>query len=207
MQHSRHCVVHRINQPRARRQQNRLRRFVVLGLREQVHCHPVGMRAVVGDHQDLRRTGDHVDADDAEHAPLRGRDVRIAGTDDLVDLRNRLGAVRKRADRLRAPNRNDTIDPRDVRGGEHQRIALARGCRHHHDQLADARYARRDCIHQHRRRIRRLAAGDVKSDAFERRHLLSQSRAIVLCVRPRRKQLMLVKGADALRRGVERVAL
>ena len=44
-------------------QQDALRQFVVLGLGEQVHRHPVGRRAAVGQHQDLARAGDHVDAD------------------------------------------------------------------------------------------------------------------------------------------------
>ena len=61
-----------------------------------------GLRAAVGDHQDLGRPGDHVDADRAEHAPLGRRDVGVAGADDLVDRRDRRGAVGERRDRLRA---------------------------------------------------------------------------------------------------------
>ena len=90
---------------RVRRKQDRLRHLVVLGLREQIHRDPVRIGAAVGDHQDLRRAGDHVDADRAEHAPLGRGDVGVAGADDLVDLRDRRRAVGERRDRLRAADR------------------------------------------------------------------------------------------------------
>ena len=64
-----------------------------------------GLRARVGDDQDLRRAGDHVDAHGAEHAALGRRDVRVAGAADLVDRGNRRGAVGERGDRLRAADR------------------------------------------------------------------------------------------------------
>jgi hypothetical protein len=72
-----------------RAQQDRLRQLVVLGLREQVHRHPVGVGGAVADHEDFRRAGDHVDADRAEHAALGRGHVGIARADDLVDLRQR----------------------------------------------------------------------------------------------------------------------
>ena len=57
----------------------------MLGLRQQVGGKPFGIVVLVGDHQHLRRPGDGVDADHAEHLALGGGDVGIAGPDDLGD--------------------------------------------------------------------------------------------------------------------------
>ena len=58
----------------------------------------------------LRRPGDHVDADLAEHLPLGGGDVGVARPDDLVDRGDALGAVGKRRDRLGAADAIDLVD-------------------------------------------------------------------------------------------------
>ena len=44
----------------------------------------VGVGGVVGDHQDLGRAGEHVDADAAEEDALGLGDVLVAGPDDDV---------------------------------------------------------------------------------------------------------------------------
>ena len=143
--------------------------------REQVHRHPVGRRAAVGQHQDLAGAGDHVDADLAEHAALGAGHVGVARAGDLVDARHGL--------RCRRPARPSACAPpmvkarrhaRHMRRGQHQRVLLAARRRHHHDDFADAGHLGRDRVHQHRRRIGGLAAGHVDADAVQRRHLLAQ---------------------------------
>ena len=67
--------------------------------------------ARIGENDDFRRAGDHVDADDAEHAALGGGDIGVAGTDDLGDRRDALGSVGERGDRLRAADAIDFADP------------------------------------------------------------------------------------------------
>ena len=52
---------------------------VVLGLGKQVGGDPGGVVLAVGDDQDFRRPGDHVDADGAEDAALGGGHVGVAG--------------------------------------------------------------------------------------------------------------------------------
>ena len=114
--------------------QDRLRAGVVLGLRQQVGGDPVRIVAgAVGDDQHLGRTGDHVDADRAEHLPLGGRDIGVAGADDLGDRRDGLGAVGERRDRLRAADAVDLVDAGELGGRQHQRVELAVRRRHHHD--------------------------------------------------------------------------
>ncbi len=61
-----------------------------------------------------------------------------------------------------------------MRGGQHVGIDLAVGHRHHHDNLADSGNFRRDGVHQHRRRVRGLAARDIDTDPVERCHHLPQ---------------------------------
>ena len=65
-------------------------------------------------------------------------------------------------------------------------------------------------VHQHARRVRRLAARHVDADAIERRDLLAEQRAVGVAVAPRAAaglELALVVAADARGRGLQRVAL
>jgi hypothetical protein len=70
-------------------------------------------------------------------------DVGVAGSDDLVDRGHGGGAVRERADRLRAADREHPVDAGDGGGGEHQRGAHAVGRGHDHHQLGHAGDLRR----------------------------------------------------------------
>ena len=119
------------------------RGFVVLGLGKQIHRNPIRIGAAVGNDDDLGRAGDHVDTDHAEHPALGRRDVGIARSHDLVDRRNRRGAVGKRGDRLRAADRERPRHLGDVRRGQHQRAWGAVRDRHDHHDLAHSRDLRR----------------------------------------------------------------
>ena len=68
--------------------QDRLGGGVVLGLRQQVGGDPFRVVVLVGDDQHLGGAGDAVDADGAEHLPLGGGDIGVAGADDLGDGRD-----------------------------------------------------------------------------------------------------------------------
>ena len=197
---------HGVDERAARRQQHRLRQFVVLGLREEIHRHPVRARAVVGDDENLRWTGDHVDADQAEHAALGRGDIGIAGADDLVDRRQRGRAVGERADRLRAADGEHAINAREVRRREHRGVGDAIGRRHHHDDLAHAGHLGRHRVHQHRRGVRGLAARHVEPDPIERRDRDAEHRAIGFDLAPADAQLSAVVALDALTREHQRVA-
>ena len=144
----------------------------MLRLGKQIHRHPVGIRRAVGDYQHFGRPGHHVDADHTEHPALGRCDIGVAGTDDLVHLRHRLGAIGQCAHRLRAADGEHPVDAREMRGRQHQRIAFAVWAWHHHDQLADSGHLGRHGVHQHGAGIGGLAAGDIEADAIERRHLL-----------------------------------
>ena len=196
-----------IDQSRVGRDEDRLRELVVLGLREQVDRDPVGVGGAVRQHQDLRHARDHVDADGPEHATLGRRHIGVARTADLVDGGNRLRAVGERRDRLRPADRERGGHTGHVRGREHQRIARSMRRGHDHDDLAHTRHVRGNCVHQHRRRIGRLAAGHVDADAIERGHPLPELGAVVRAHAEPATALALVEIADPLRRDRQRVAL
>ena len=85
-----------------------------------------GSLSRVGDDQHFRRAGDHVDADRAEHLALGGRDIGVAGPDDLGDRPDRLGAIGERGDRLRAADAVDLRHAGEIGGDQHQRVDARR---------------------------------------------------------------------------------
>ena len=164
----------------------------MFGLRKEVHRHPLGRRRAIGDDQDLGRAGDHIDTHRAEHAALGGRHISIAGTDDFVDLRHGLGTVGQRRHRLRAADGEHPVYPGNRRGCQYQLIFFAARRRHDHDEFTHARHLGGNRVHQHRRRISRLAARHVESDAVERGDLLAQHGAVVFGIGPGTLDLLLV---------------
>ena len=148
--------------------QNRLRRRVVLGLGEKIGGDESRIGGPVGEDHDLGRSGDHVDADDAEHAALGGRDIGVARTDDLGDRRDGCGPVGERGHGLRAADPVDLVDPGDARRRQHQRIDPPLWRRHDHRHAAAARDLGRNRVHHDRRWIARRAAGHIEPDRVDR---------------------------------------
>ena len=97
----------------------------MLGLREEIHHDPLHGGMPIADDDDLRRSGEHVDADDAEHEPLRRGHVPVPGSDDLVHRLNRSGPERKGRNCLRASDSPHLVYRGQVRSGKHQRIELS----------------------------------------------------------------------------------
>ena len=198
-------LLDRVGERRVVGDQDRLRRGVVLGLRQQVGGDPVGIAALVGEDQHLGRAGDHVDADRAEHQALGRRHIGVAGADDLGDRRDRRRAVGERRDRLRAADAIDLVDAGELRRRQHQRVELAVRRRHHHDDARHARDLGRHGVHQHRRRIGRGAARHVEPDRLDRGPAVAEldaeriGEAVVL------RHLAAVIGLDAVARELERV--
>jgi hypothetical protein len=116
-----------------------------------------------------------------------------ARADDLVHPGHRSRSVRQRRYRLSAADGDNAVDAGDRRRGENQRIRI--GADHH--QFGHAGDLGRNRVHQHRRRIGRLAAGNVEADAFERRHVLSEHGPVRLLVAPGTRELALVEAADS----------
>jgi hypothetical protein len=141
---------------------------VVLGLRQQIGRDPAGVAGGIGDHKHLRGTGDHVDADLAEHQPLGGGDIGIAGADDFCNRRYGVRAVSKGSHRLRAADAIDLGHAAEIGCRQHQRIEPAVRRRHHHHHARDAGDACRHRVHQHRGRIGGGAARHIQAHGVDR---------------------------------------
>ena len=115
----------------------------MLGLRKQIGGDPGGIVRAVGDHQDLRGSCDHVDADDAEDPPLGRRHEGIAGPDDLGDRGDAVGPLASGRDGQQAAVAVDGVRFRKKRRRHDQRVQHAVGRRHGHHQTLDARDLRR----------------------------------------------------------------
>ena len=183
--------------------QDGLRQFVVFSLREEVHRHPVRIARAIGDNKDFRRTGHHVDTDDAEYPALGCGDIGVAGADDLVHLRHGLRTVGQRADRLGTAHGEYAVDAGQAGSGQHQLVVLATWRRDDHDQLLDTSHLGRNRVHQHRRRIGGLTARHVEADTVERGDHLAEHGAIGLGVGPAFHLLPLVVGPDTAGSGLQ----
>ncbi len=201
------ALGHAVEEGCVRADQDRLRILIVLGLGEQVHGDPVRVGLAVADDEDFRRSGDHVDADLAEHVALGGGDVDVARTDDLVHRRYALGTVGQRSHGLGAADGEDPIDSGDAGSGQHQLVDLTARGRHHHDHLGHAGNLRRNRVHQHRGRIGGLAARHIKTGTIQWCDLLAEDGAVGLGVGPGILFLLLVVAAHALGSHLQRPAL
>ena len=113
-------------------------------------------------------SGVEVDRAVGRDVRLGGRDVAVAGPDDLVHPWNRRGPVRQRGDGVSAA---DAKQPRDA-GFERRRHDRWLRPRADGDDLADAGDTGRDRGHQQRRGKREAAAGHVAADACQWFHPL-----------------------------------
>ena len=106
--------------------QDGLRRLVVLGLGQQIDRDVARIVRRIGEHDDLGRAGDGIDADAAEHLPLGLGDIGVAGADDAIDRRD---AWRCRRPAPRSPGRRRRDRSRPRRRGA-RRPAPAGSARH-----------------------------------------------------------------------------
>ena len=183
--------------------QDGLRGGVVLGLRQQVGRQPFGIVVLVGDDQHLGRSGDGIDADRAVHLPLGGGDVGVAGADDLDHRADRLGAEGERGHRLRAADAIDLGDAGQMRRGQHQRVHLAAGRRHHHGDARHAGDPGRHGVHQHGAWIAGEAAGDVEADRLDGRPARAELGALRIAIAVVAGELAAVVAVDARMRQLE----
>ena len=106
-----------------------LRGLVVLGLGQQVDRDAARVLRGVGEHHDLGRAGDAVDADPAEHLALGLGDIGVAGPDDAVHRRDAWRCPRPapRPPARRRPGRSPPprpAAPRPARAGSARRPGL-----------------------------------------------------------------------------------
>jgi hypothetical protein len=162
-----------------RRDEDRRGVRIVFGLREQLGGRVPSLRALVRDHDGLRRPEESVDPDVAVDELLRQRRVDSARTADFVDRRDPVRPICHRGDRLRPADPVDLLDAADASGGHHDRgrIAVPVGRRAQHE-LGNAGDARRHGSHEDGRRKRRPSRGGVEPDALDGTEDLADLRAV-----------------------------
>ncbi len=175
--------------------QHRIGRLVVLRLRQEIGRDDGSVGGFVRENEDFRRSGDAVDGNVAEHQALGGRDVDVAGADDLVHSRNRLGAKGQRGDGLRAAGVEERVDARQVAGGSNFGPGLGVAT----TILVHPGDSRWDRAHQHARGIASLASGSVHANPGERSDPRAQAHTILFVAEAGELLgLPLVKTPDAL---------
>ncbi len=136
---------------------------------------------------------------------LGGSDVGAARPEDLVDLRNALGAVSHCGDRLRAADLEHRVDAAELSGDEHSGICTtARSRRRAQNSTRAAHELRRHGDHDHRRRQRRRACGYVETHGRDRANHSLTAHARHRLDRQRTWQLRFVERANVLDRALDR---
>ena len=140
----------------------------VFGLGEQVGCNEAGVGGVVGQHQGFTGPRQEVDRHVPEEEAFGRDDVGVAGTKNLVDRPDGLGAMHHRGDGLRAADPMDLGGTRDI-GSEEQRWidrAVLAARRAHHDLGTSRNLGQRDG-HQCGRDQWGGAAWNIHADPLE----------------------------------------
>src|SRR5205814_2218472 len=127
---------------------------------------------IVGHDDGLGWAVDGVDADMTKDLALGERDEDIAGAADLVDARDRLGAVGEGGNRLGAARHENPGDTGDRGGRElHGRHASFRAGGADHARRRNARHSGREHRMEDRRGIYRAGAWDIETNGLEGPHL------------------------------------
>ena len=149
----------------------------MLGLAEQVGGDHLRVRRLVGDHQDLGRPGEQVDADPAVELPLRLRDIGVARPDQHVDRRDALRPQPHRADRLDPAQDIDLVGAGERHCGHRLRMRRAVGRRRAGGDSFHAGHLGGDHAHMGRGDHRVTPARNVAADAADRNVAVAEDHA------------------------------
>ena len=178
----------------------------MLGLAEEVGGDDRRAGGLVGDHEDLGRAGEQIDADEPEQLPLGLRDVGVPGADEQVDrLEAGQRAVDQCAERLDAADRVDGVRARGAERVERRVGHAVRSCGRRGGDPLDARHLGDEDAHQRAADQLVAAAGNVGADAADRYVAMAEQDALAdlhLEVEQRRA-LRLREAADLGGRGVD----
>ena len=106
----------------------------MLRLGKHVRRNPFGVGGMVGDHQDLAGTGNHVNTHPAEYLALGLGDIGIPRTDDFIHRRHGFRPVCQGGHRLGASQAKKPVNSAQLCRCQHRRIVTP-GRRRDHDHL------------------------------------------------------------------------
>lgn len=175
----------------------------MLRLGQQIGGDMPGIVGRVGDDQDFRRPGDHVDSDRAENLPLGLGDIGVAGAGDFIDRRHARRSVGKRGNRLRSADTVNFTHARDIRRRQNRGIDLSLGRGHRHRHARHPGDARRNRIHQHRTRISRQAARNINAYGIHRRPSRAERHALLIDIAEIGRQAAAMESVDTAGREFE----
>ncbi|MNI09446.1 hypothetical protein D3C73_625180 [compost metagenome] len=159
----------------------------MLGLGEQVGRDVGRLSGIVGEHDDLARSGDAVDIDSAVDLAFGQGHVDVARAADLIDRRDCFRAEGKGGDCLCAADPVNLVHARFCGGDENVGIdAHLAACsrRGDHHDLRHSGNLRRNDVHQHGRRISRRASWNIDAHPLQRADDLAEDRAVRLQIHP-----------------------
>ena len=152
----------------------------MLRLTEKIRGDIARVRGPIREHRDLARSGNRIDSREPVDRLLGQSHEYVSRSYDLIHLRDRFRAMRQRRNRLGTAHLEDDVNTGLLCGYQGVRThlpAAAGGC---HDNLFNTRDLGRHDIHEDRRGIDRLPAGDIDADSSKRRDLLSEQGAVFL---------------------------
>ena len=139
----------------------------MLGLRQEIACHKLGIGAAVGNNHHLRRSGGHVDCHAAAaHLHLGFHHKTVAGTKDFRHLRNAFGAVSHGGNGLCPTRLVYFVHAGHLRGIQYgwidATLSVGRSAKHY---AAASGNACRNGEHKHSGEERRVTSGNIQPHA------------------------------------------
>ena len=167
-------------------------------LAEKIHSNPVRIGLTVANHQNFRRTGDHINADGTEHIALGSSHVGVARSDDLVNGRNSFRAVSQSGNGLRAADGVALFNAGQAGRGKNELIGFAARSRNNHHNLLAAGNVSRHGVHQNGRRVRGFTARNIETDGIERNVADAELCSVFFRNGPALSEFVFVELADTL---------
>jgi hypothetical protein len=148
----------------------------VLGLGEQIERQRGRIGLAGGDHEQVTRAGETVDANLTGYLALGLLHVQVSGSHDHVDGGDGPGPVGERRDRVRAAHPVDRVHSGEPAGREHHRIEVSVLSRRRTDgDVSDPGESRGNRAHHHGARVRGPSAGNVDRGAVDGRVALDHA--------------------------------
>ena len=145
----------------------------MLSLREKIHRNPIGACQPIADHQDFRRSRNHVNSNFSKQHCLCFSHKDIARPNDFINTRDSLSPKGKSGNSLSTTNGEYFIHSRYSCCSKNNILNKPIWSRNYHNDFRHTSHFSWYYIHENRRRIRRLSPRHVNPHSLNRNHTLS----------------------------------